>query len=260
MKDYRARSRNVASHQHREVLREVALKRVEAGHRRVRAYAVAWGNICADAAGSSRMSCYRVLKSEGLIQPKRIGHDLREAAEQRRQRLKAPEKLNEVLQGDFTDYVTEDGEKYRSGCVTEYLSRFNLVSEVLDTETALDLIEVVEGALREIAKLGHELAGQIILVTDNGPAMKARRFRNFVKKTELLIHVRSRNYHPQTIGREERFHGSLKLERLYRVLPRNRTELIEEVKAYRQFYNHERLHMSLGYRTPAAVYLDKDNH
>ena len=42
------------------------------------------------------MSCYRVLKSEGLIQPKRIGHDLREAAKQRRQRLKAPEKLNEV--------------------------------------------------------------------------------------------------------------------------------------------------------------------
>jgi len=44
--------------------------------------------------------------------------------------LKAPEKLNEVLQGDFTDYTTEDGEKYRIGCITEYLSRFNLVSEV----------------------------------------------------------------------------------------------------------------------------------
>ena len=71
-------------------------------------------------------SCYRLLKSEGLIQPKRIGHDLREAAERRRQMLKAPEKLNEVLQGDFTDYTTEDGEKYRIGCITEYLSRFNL--------------------------------------------------------------------------------------------------------------------------------------
>ena len=81
-----------------------------------------------DLAGISRMSCYRMLKSEGLIQPKRIGHDLREAAEQRRQRLKAPDKFNEVLQGDFTDYVTEDGEKYRIGGVTEYLSRFNLVS------------------------------------------------------------------------------------------------------------------------------------
>src|SRR6266850_3298324 len=55
------------------------------------------------------------------------------------------------------------------------------------------------------------------------------------KKTELLIHVRSRKYHPQTIGREERYHGSLKLGHLYRVLPSNRTELIEEVKKYRQF-------------------------
>ena len=41
--------------------------------------------------------------------------------------LKAPNKLNPVLQGDFTDYITEDGEKYRIGGVTEYLSRFNLV-------------------------------------------------------------------------------------------------------------------------------------
>lgn len=260
MKDYRARGRPAPSAQHKEVLREVALKRVEAGHRRVRAYAVAWGKIFVGTAGSSRMSCYRVLKSEGLLQPKRTGHDLREAAEQRRQRLQAPEKFNEVLQSDFTDYVTEDQEKHRIGCVTEYLSRFNLVSEVSDTETALDLIAVVEGALKEIVALGHELSGKIILVTDNGPAMKARRFRNFVKKSELLVHVRSRKYHPQTIGREERFHGSLKLERLYRVLPRNRTELIEEVKSYRQFYNHERLHMSLGYRTPAAVYLNKRGH
>jgi len=258
MKDYRVRGRQFASAKHKEVLRDVALKRVEAGHRRVREYALAWEKLLPNAVGSSRMSCYRVLKSEGLIQPKRIGHDLREAAEQRRQRLKAPEKLNEVLQGDFTDYVTEDGEKYRIGGVTEYLSRFNLVTEVLDTETALDLIAVVEAALREITDVGHELGAQVILVTDNGPAMKSRRFRNFVKKSELLIHVRSRKYHPQTIGREERYHGSLKLEHLYRVLPNNRTELVEAVKNYRHFYNYERLHMSLEYRTPAAVYLNKD--
>jgi putative transposase len=258
MKDYTTQSRKVISTQHSEVLREVALKRVEAGHRRVRAYAVAWGKISQDAAGSSRMSCYRVLKSAGLIQPKRIGHDLREAAERRRQMLKAPEQLNEVLQGDFTDYTTEDGEKYRIGCITEYLSRFNLVSEVLDTETALDLIAVTEAALKQIRELGHELAAQVILVTDNGPAMKSRRFRNFVKKTELLVHIRSHKYHPQTIGREERYHGSLKLEHLYRVLPNNRTELVEAVSSYRRFYNYERLHMSLGYRTPATVYLTKD--
>ena len=257
MIDYEAHPRKAVLRQHADILREVALKRVEAGHRRVRAYAIAWGKLQADSAARSRMSCYRVLKTQGLLQPQRIGRDLRQAAERRRQMLKAPEKLNELLQADFTDYVTEDGEKYRIGCVTEYLSRFNLVSEVLDTETALDLVAVIEQALREIRELGHELPAQVVLVTDNGPAMKSRRFRNFVKNTGLLVHVRSRKYHPQTIGREERYHGSLKLEHLYRVLPNNRTELVDAVGIYRQFYNYERLHMSLEYRTPAAVYLSR---
>jgi hypothetical protein len=58
----------------------------------------------------------------------------------------------------------------------------------------LDLIEVTELALKEIVELGHELKSQVILVTDNGPAMKSR-FRNFVKKTELLVHIRSHISH-----------------------------------------------------------------
>jgi hypothetical protein len=139
------------------VLREVALKQVEAGHRRVRAYAMAWGKVSQDSPASSRMSCYRVLRRKGLLQPKRIGQDLREVAERGRQMLKAPEKLDEVLQGAFTDYTTEDGEKYCIGCVTEYLSRFNLVSDVLDTETALDLLAVTEQALNEMVQSGHKL-------------------------------------------------------------------------------------------------------
>ena len=97
MTDYSAHPRKGVSTQYAEVLREVALKRVEAGHRRVRAYALAWGNLSQDSPASSRMSCYRVLKREGLIQPKRIGHDLGEAAERPSPDVKDPEKLNEVL-------------------------------------------------------------------------------------------------------------------------------------------------------------------
>ena len=62
------------------------------------------------------MSCYRALQSEGIIQPKRFGHNLREAAEQRRQRVKAPEECNEVLEGNFTDYETEDRVAVDYGC------------------------------------------------------------------------------------------------------------------------------------------------
>ena len=76
-------------------------------------------------------------KERGIDPTQGFATILREAAERRRQMLKAPKKLNEVLQEDFTDYTTEDGEKYRIGCITEYLSRFNLVSEVLDTETGV---------------------------------------------------------------------------------------------------------------------------
>jgi transposase InsO family protein len=240
MTDYQPKSRQRASMEHRDVLKDVALRRPEAGHRKVRAYAVAWQHISAKQAGASRMSCYRVLKGEGLIQPGRPAVVMREIRDRRRQMLEIPKDFNEVLQGDFTDYETEDGESYHIGGVTEYLSRFNLVSKVLDTETAFDLIDVTERAMREIANVGHTLPKRIVLVTDNGPAMKSRRYRNFIQKTDLLIHIRGQKYHPQTIGREERFHGSLKLEWLYRYLPKNRQELVERVAEYRSFYNAAR--------------------
>jgi hypothetical protein len=58
------------------------------------------------------------------------------------------------------------------------------------------LIAVTKLALKEIVELGHELKSQVILVTDYGPAMKSRWFRNFVKKNEFLVHIRSHKYHP----------------------------------------------------------------
>jgi hypothetical protein len=61
--DYECHGRKTESTQDAEVLREVALKRVEAGHRRVRAYAILWGKLLQDRADSSRMSCYPVLNA-----------------------------------------------------------------------------------------------------------------------------------------------------------------------------------------------------
>jgi hypothetical protein len=78
----------------------------------------------------------------------------------------------------------------------------------------------------------------MILATDNGPAMKPRRFRNFVTKSELLVQVRSRKIasaqdltpgSPSRIVQNGAFVG---------VLPNNRTELIEAVRSYRQFYTY----------------------
>ena len=121
MADYRHKGRARPSMAHRDALQDVALIRPEAGHRKVRAYAVAWQRIMANQAGTSRMSCYRVLKSAGLIQPGRPGVVLREIRDRRRQLLTIPNDLNEVVQCDFTDYETEDGYTYHIGGVTERL-------------------------------------------------------------------------------------------------------------------------------------------
>ena len=57
MADYTRRPRNSVAAEHRDTLREVALKRPEAGHRKIREYAVAWHQLVRGAPGSSRMSC-----------------------------------------------------------------------------------------------------------------------------------------------------------------------------------------------------------
>ena len=68
--------------------------------------------------GHRELTGLRITQRESPPQDRRyrcLGHGLRIndcAAERRRQMLKAPEKLNELLLGDFTDYTTEDGEKY----------------------------------------------------------------------------------------------------------------------------------------------------
>ena len=133
MADYSAHRRKVASTQHAEVLREVALKRVEAGHRRVRAYAMAWGKLSQDSAASSRMSCYRVLKNEGLIPTQAHRPRLTRSGRASSPDAKGSREVQRSLAGRFYRLRNREWREVPHRCVTEYLSRFNLVSEVLDT-------------------------------------------------------------------------------------------------------------------------------
>ncbi|RAN69378.1 integrase core domain-containing protein, partial [Bacillus sp. SRB_331] len=64
----------------------------------------------------------------------------------------------------------------------------------------------------------------------------------------------SRPYHPQTNGKDERFHRSLKAEVLN---GRSFTDLGQAQAAFdrwREVYNHQRPHQALGMATPASRY------
>ena len=66
--------------------------------------------------------------------------------------------------------------------------------------------------------------------------------------------LHGRPYHPQTQGKEERFHRTLKRELLSRHTWRDLAHCAELFPSYRQRYNHERPHDALGGDTPVSRY------
>ena len=90
------------------------------------------------------------------------------------------------------------------------------------------------------------------LLSDNGPSYISKDLADYLQDKDMS-HTRGRPYHPQTQGKIERWHRSLKnqisLENYY--LP---GELEEGIREFVDYYNHERYHESLNNLTPADVY------
>jgi putative transposase len=90
------------------------------------------------------------------------------------------------------------------------------------------------------------------LLSDNGPAYVSKDLREYLEE-QGMTHTRGRPYHPQTQGKIERHHRSMKnvvkLQHYY--FP---WELEAAVRDFVAYYNHRRYHESLDNCTPADVY------
>ena len=95
------------------------------------------------------------------------------------------------------------------------------------------------------------------LLSDNGPSYIAKDLAKWLDDNGMR-HSRGKPYHPQTQGKIERWHLSLKsrilLENYY--LP---GELEQAVATFVDHYNHRRYHESLDNLTPADVYSKRGN-
>ena len=93
------------------------------------------------------------------------------------------------------------------------------------------------------------------LLSDNGPSYIASDLAKYLNRNGL-VHTRGRPYHPQTQGKIERWHRSLKnqilLEHSY--FP---SELEAAIERFVDHYNNERYHESLDNVTPADVYFGR---
>jgi putative transposase len=100
-------------------------------------------------------------------------------------------------------------------------------------------------------KVKHRLR----LLSDNGPAFISDSLKTFLKRYRMH-HVRGAPYHPQTQGKIERYHRSMKsiikLDNYYLS-----SDLKQAIADFVCYYNTQRYHESLDNVTPADVYFGR---
>ena len=187
-----------------------------------------------------------ILARNGLLSPeRRLKRDW--------QRFEA-QQPNQIWQMDFKgDFALSAGRCYTLTVLDDH-SRFNLCLRACPDQRG----ETVRSQLLPVfATYGLP---ETILV-DNGPPWGSgyslqphTRFAAWLMRLGVYV-SHGRPYHPQTRGKDERFHRSLDLE----VLGDKRWLGLDEVQRaldpWRQVYNYERPHEALGYLVPAGRYL-----
>ncbi len=89
------------------------------------------------------------------------------------------------------------------------------------------------------------------IISDNGPQFIAKDFKEFIRICGMT-HVRTSPYYPQSNGKIERWHRSLKAECIRPGAPLSLEDARRLVEGYVRHYNEVRLHSAIGYVTPAA--------
>ena len=94
------------------------------------------------------------------------------------------------------------------------------------------------------------------LLSDNGPCYVSSELKDYLENTENMKHVRGKPLHPQTQGKIERYHRTMKnvvkLNHYY-----HPDELVEALNKFVENYNNHRYHEALNNLTPADVYFGR---
>lgn len=140
-------------------------------------------------------------------------------------------------------YINISGTFYYLLSVLDGYSRSIVHWELRESMTEAD----VEVVLQRARELHPEAKPRVI--SDNGPQFIAKDFKEFIRVTGMT-HVRTAPYYPQSNGKIERWHQSLKRECIRPGTPLSPENARELVSSYVEHYNTVRLHSAIGYVTP----------
>lgn len=195
----------------------------------------------------SESSVYRLLKAQDLITSP--AYILMQASDKFQQPTR---RVNEMWQTDFTYFKILGWGWYYLSTVLDDYSRYIVAWRLCTSMTATDVSETLDEA-RAFTQLDSvKVKHKTRLLSDNGPCYLSGELAAYLRQ-HGMSHTRGRPYHPQTQGKIERWHRSMKnqilLENYY--LP---NELKTRISEFVDYYNHERYHESLNNLTPADVY------
>lgn len=195
----------------------------------------------------SESSVYRILRERGLITAPH--HIVLSAANEFKRKTTY---VNEMWQTDFSYFrITGWGNYYMSSVLDDY-SRFLIVGDLLPTMKAEDARATIDKAIFSSGISPNQMPK---LLSDNGSCYIAQEFRAYLK-LKGIHQINGAPCHPQTQGKIERYHRTIKnvvlLENYY-----SPEELQRAITKFVHYYNYERYHESLDNMTPADVYFGR---
>lgn len=191
----------------------------------------------ADVVAASPATVYRVLKSAGLMsrwnnKPTTKGTGFVQ-----------PLEPHEHWHVDLA-YVNICSTFYYMCSVLDGCSRFIVHSEVRESMKESDVEIVLQKAREKFPEAKPRI------ITDNGSQFIAKDFKEFIRLAGMS-HVRTSPYYPQSNGKIERWHKTIKQDCIRPAVLLSKDDANRTIETFIQRYNHQRLHSSIGYVTPA---------
>ena len=190
----------------------------------------------ADIVAVSPSSVYRVLRDADLLRrwngkPSKKGAGFHQ-----------PFRPHEHWHVDIS-YINVCGTFYYLLSVLDGFSRYIVHWEIRESMTESDVEIILQRAQERFPDATPRV------ISDNGPQFIAKDFKEFIRVVGMT-HVRTSPYYPQSNGKLERWHQTLKGEG---IRPRTPLSLDDARRVVAQFvahYNNERLHSAIGYIAP----------
>lgn len=143
-------------------------------------------------------------------------------------------------------YLNISGTFYFLCSVLDGCSRAILVWDIQSCMPEGSIEIILQRALEEYP--GHNPR----VISDNGPQFIARDFKEYIRVSGMT-HVRTSPYYPQSNGKIERWHGTLKQDCIRPKTPLTLEDARRVVGKFIDHYNNVRLHSAIGYITPTAM-------